>query len=75
MNARTRSGTLRPEIGSSPPQALRQRIAEIGTEINAASLKAHRIEHAIASRKITLARLQAQLAIHGEAGAALTNHE
>ena len=48
---------------------LRQRIAALRSELAAAHLKVERINHAIASRKVTLFRLHAQLAMTGGTGA------
>jgi len=48
---------------------LRQRIAALRSELAAAHLKVERINHAIASRKVTLFRLHAQLAMTSGTGA------
>lgn len=58
-----------------PAARLEQRIAALRAEVAAAHLKVERINHAIASRKVTLFRLNAQLAMTGGTGAGLTPNE
>ena len=58
-----------------PAARLEQRIAALRAEVAAAHLKVERINHAIASRKVTLFRLNAQLAMTGGTGAGLTPND
>ena len=58
-----------------PAARLEQRIAALRAEVAAAHLKIERINHAIASRKVTLFRLNAQLAMTGGTSTGLTPNE
>lgn len=57
------------------PEALRARIATLREEIRAAEAKIPRTVESIRTRKTTLARLEAKLALVGEPHLARSYHE